>query len=261
MLHKDVPETHEVTTASAHTAASGSIPGEQVLSTQEFFNAVWEMQPKTAIFDCDGTLWSPDAGSGFMKWTIDTELLSREAVERITSRHAEYHEGRVDEETICGEMTSIYAGISESDLRASARAYFNKHIEPYIFPELVSVMQELQSAGVEIWAVSSTNNWMIEEALAGLGIGHEKILAACVEVAEGLATETIRNVPTGPSKATSLRAIGIERPDVVFGNSVHDAAMLEMAARAFPVNPSSGLQELAVEKGWPVYYPAAIRKA
>ncbi|MBS1816058.1 MAG: haloacid dehalogenase-like hydrolase [Acidobacteria bacterium] len=250
-----------ISTSSIHTSAKGSIPDEVVLSTQEFYQAIWEQEPKVAVFDCDGTLWSPDAGSGFMKWTIDTGLLSKEAAGRLTARHLEYHQGKVDEETICGEMVTIYEGISEEDLRASARAYFNEHIEPHLFPELVSVMQEMQAAGVEIWAVSSTNDWMIEEALKGLGVGREKILAACVEVLRGKATATLRDVPTGPAKAVSLRRVGIDRPDVVFGNSVHDLAMMEMAKRAFPINPSEGLQKLAVEKGWPVYYPAAIRPA
>jgi phosphoserine phosphatase len=45
---------------------------------------------------------------------------------------------------------------------------------------------------------------------------------------------------------------------VVFGNSIHDAAMLEMAARAFPVNPSPALVEIASQRGWSVFYPAAV---
>lgn len=252
----NTPETSIDTT---HQAAKGPIEGEKVLSTEAFYESIWQVEPKLAVFDCDGTLWSPDAGSGYMNWTIDTGLLSPAATERLKKRHAMYHQGLVDEETICGEMTSIYAGIPEADLRASAREYFEKHIFPHIFPEMVALIQELQDANVEIWAVSSTNNWMIEEALRGIGITHEKILAACVEVKDGIATETIVNVPTGPTKATSLKRLGIHQPDVVFGNSVHDAAMLEIAKRPFPVNPSEGLQRLSVEKNWAVYYPAAIR--
>jgi phosphoserine phosphatase len=249
-----------VATASTHSSAKGPIPGERVLSTEDFRAAVWAISPKVAVFDCDGTLWSPDAGSGFMRWTIETGLLSPEATARITARHGAYHLGEVDELTICGEMVSIYEGLKESDLRASAKAYFTKHIEPYLFPEMIALIEELQASNVEIWAVSSTNDWMIEEALRELGITREKILATCVEVEDGIVTATLRNVPTDEGKAISLQRVGVPAPDVVFGNSVHDAAMLELARRPFPVNPSAELQKLSVERGWPVYYPAAIRR-
>ena len=44
-------------------------------------------------------------------------------------------------------------------------------------------------------------------------------------------------------------------PDAVFGNSIHDAAMLATAKRAFPVNATPALLQIAGDKGWPVYYP------
>jgi phosphoserine phosphatase len=47
----------------------------------------------------------------------------------------------------------------------------------------------------------------------------------------------------------------VTAPDAVFGNSVHDAAMLGIARRAFPVNPTPGLAERSAAEGWPVYYP------
>jgi phosphoserine phosphatase len=34
--------------------------------------------------------------------------------------------------------------------------------------------------------------------------------------------------------------------------------MLQMAERAFPVNPSPALAELAGQRGWRVFYPAAV---
>jgi phosphoserine phosphatase len=34
--------------------------------------------------------------------------------------------------------------------------------------------------------------------------------------------------------------------------------MLQMARHPFPVNPSPALRKLAVQNGWPIYYPEAI---
>jgi len=58
--------------------------------------------------------------------------------------------------------------------------------------------------------------------------------------------------------------VGITAPDAVFGNSVHDAAMLAIArsrsgtSGAFAVNPSSDLLRRAVAEGWSIYYPASV---
>jgi phosphoserine phosphatase len=43
----------------------------------------------------------------------------------------------------------------------------------------------------------------------------------------------------------------------VFGNSIHDLAMLEMAVHAFPVNPSPALLEAAARHRWSYFRPAA----
>jgi len=48
----------------------------QHLSTTEFHSAVYNLSPSVAVFDCDGTLWSGDAGSGFMTYSVETGLLS-----------------------------------------------------------------------------------------------------------------------------------------------------------------------------------------
>jgi phosphoserine phosphatase len=53
-----------------------------------------------------------------------------------------------------------------------------------------------------------------------------------------------------------LARIGITAPDVVFGNSIHDLAMLEIARRAFPVNPSPALLEAAGKNGWGYFRPS-----
>jgi phosphoserine phosphatase len=55
--------------------------------------------------------------------------------------------------------------------------------------------------------------------------------------------------------------MGVTTPDAVFGNSVHDAAMLAIARRAFPVNPTAALAERSTQEGWPIYYPASVTPA
>ena len=236
-----------------------AMPSATTLTTAEFHARVHAISPKVAVFDCDGTLWSGDAGSSFMRWTMDTGLLSREATEWLNNRYVGYKRGDVSELAICGEMVQVYHGLRESELRRAAADFFASHIERHIFPEMLQLVTDLQQAGVDIWAVSSTCDWVIEEGVKHFNIPANRVLSARVAIEAGFATEKLLDVPTDEGKVVSLRNAGITAPDAVFGNSVHDAAMLAIATGAFPVNPSSDLLRHSAAAGWPVYYPASIK--
>ena len=230
-----------------------------LLTTAEFHAAVHQLAPRVAVFDCDGTLWSGDAGSGFMRWTIDRGILSPGAIARLDVRYKGYLAGQVSELAICGEMVQIYSGLREADMRAAAAEYFATQIESNIFPEMLTLVRELQTAGTEIWAVSSTCDWVIDEGVRRFNIPANRVLAAHVAIDNGLITDTLLDVPTDEGKVTALARVGLTAPDAVFGNSAHDAHMLAIARRAFPVNPSPDLLQRSAQEGWPVYYPASVR--
>lgn len=242
--------------AKASTVIASS---NRILSTPELFEQVHRHQPRIAVFDCDGTLWSGDAGSAFMRWSIESGLVSRETAGRIDERYRGYLRGDVSELSICGEMVQMYAGLRVDEMRSAARTFFARLIEPNIFPEMLRLVKELQAEGVEIWAVSSTNDWVIEEGVTRFGIPPERVLAACVVCQNGVVGNRLHAVPTDEGKVEALRLAGVLAPDVGFGNSVHDAAMLALARQAFPINPSPALVERSAVEGWPVYYPASAQ--
>lgn len=229
------------------------VPG--ALDREQMFQLVLEPPPATAVFDCDGTLWSADAGSGFMHWSIETGLVSRPMADWMDMRYRGYLRGEVTEEAICGEMVQLYCGLREEDLRRSARAFAETEIAPKIFPEMLELTKLLRQRGAEIWAVSSTCRWVIEEALAPFEIPPQRVLAARVRVHDGVLSNELEGVPTDEGKAAELRRVGVAQPDAVFGNSLHDAAMLAMALRAVAVNPTEALRREASRVGWQVFQP------
>ena len=224
-------------------------------TTEEFERLVLECKPKIAVFDCDGTLWGGDAGYGFMAWTLEQGLVSRSTHDWVDNRYRDYKAGHVSEAAMCAEMVQIYAGLREAELRAAAAQYVDEFVRKNIFEEMFDLVGRLQKAGVELWAVSSTNRWVVAEGVRDFGIPAERILAAEVRVRDGLITSEIIDVPTDEAKAAALKRVGITRPDAVFGNSIHDLAMLEMARCAFPVNPSPSLIDAAGKSGWGYYRP------
>jgi phosphoserine phosphatase len=226
-------------------------------SAKEFEQQVLKINPRVAVFDCDGTLWSGDSGYGFMVWSIEQGLVSRSTSDWIDNRHRAYRSGKVSELDICGEMVQIYAGLREQELRAAAARYVQEFVRGRVFAEMAALVETLRRRDVELWAVSSTNKWVVAEGVRPLGIPEQRVLAAEVKVEGGSITSELLDVPTDEGKAASLTRTGLSRPDAVFGNSIHDLAMLEIAAQAFPVNPSPALIEAAARHGWGYFRPAA----
>ena len=225
------------------------------LRAEELERKVLELKPRVAVFDCDGTLWDGDAGLGFMNWSLEQGLVSRSTSDWIDNRHRAYRAGTVSEVQICGEMVQIYAGLRETELRDAAARYVREFVMPRVFPEIQQLVAALVAQGAELWAVSSTNKWVIVEGVQAFGIPVERVLAASASVEGGVITSTLVDVPTDDGKALALRRVGLNRPDLVFGNSIHDLAMLEIAATAIAINPSPALLEAAVGHGWNWFRP------
>jgi phosphoserine phosphatase len=221
----------------------------------EFVNSVLKLRPKVAVFDCDGTLWSGDAGADFFYWEIEHGLIPKDTAAWALSRYDEYKAGKVDEETMCGEMVAIHSGLREDYIRKAAADFFAVNVSPRMFPEMQELTHSLIATGCKIWAVSSTNNWVVTEGARRFGISEDNVIAACVHVENERATDRLHRVPTGDGKATAIREV-IARPvDAAFGNSVHDAAMLGIARRAFAINPNPDLASLATKNHWTIYHP------
>jgi phosphoserine phosphatase len=225
----------------------------------QFIETVLALRPAVAVFDCDGTLWSGDAGADFFYWEIERGIVSCEVAEWARARYKQYKAGKVTEEQMCGEMVTMNHGVSCRLLRRAAREFFSEVVGQRVFPEMQELTRRLAAHGCDLWAVSSTNNWLVEHGAEQFGIARQHVLAACVHVEEGYASDRLIQVPTDELKVV---AIGerIGRPvDVVFGNSLHDQAMLEMARYPFCVNPDADLERIARERGWPVYWPVGTK--
>jgi len=228
-------------------------------SPRDFIQAVTNLQPKVAAFDCDGTLWFGDSGMKFMYWEIEAGLIPPDVANWMLRRYEEYMAGRVSEDDICGEMVQIHRGIGEKEIHQVASRFVSSNVMPHFFPEMKALVDELRQQGCDIWAVSSTNNWVIEEAVKEVGIPAERVLAVRVEIERGVATDRLGEMISGPGKAHALRRVLKELLDVSFGNSIFDLEMLELARTPFPVNPNDDLRDIAEERGWRFYQPAVAK--
>jgi len=218
-----------------------------------------QLAPRLAVFDCDGTLWSGDAGEGFFDWELSHGIVADEVVSWARARYADYKAGKVSEDAMCSDMVTLHKGLREEDLLEVARRFFEDKFLNAIFPEMRELVLALEDAGSEVWAVSSTNEWLIRVAMDQFRIPRSKILAASARVEGGVITDQIVRIPTGIGKAKAIFEVIGRPPDAGFGNSRWDVEMLAIARYAVAVNPNPDLETQARERGWTIYWPEGTR--
>jgi len=220
-----------------------------------FPDSVLRLQPQVAVFDCDGTLWSPDAGEGFLDWELKRGLIPPDTTRWMRARYADYKSGNVPEDVMCGEMVTVHAGLRDEVVERAAEEFFALYIEPGIFSEVRELVLRLQQQGCVVWAVSSSNQWIIRVAMRRFGIPLHRILAAEVAGEDGVITDRLVRVPTGPGKAKAIREKIGPAVDAAFGNTRWDAEMLQLAKHPFAINPTSDFEQFARKHKWTVYFP------
>ena len=227
----------------------------------EFVDSVLRLEPRTAAFDCDGTLWSGDAGEGFFSWELEQGLVSDEIRRWARPRYADYQAGNVSEEVMCGEMVTMHRGLSEAIVQEAADRWFPQAMAQNIFPEMRELVRLLRQAGCDVWAVSSSNQWIIRTGMRYFEIAEDRILASEAAAENGIVMDRLLRMPSGPGKPEALRkAIG-GNLTCAFGNSIWDREMLEMAQHAFAINPNPNLKEIAVARNWRIYQPEPNHRA
>ncbi|HEX8813403.1 MAG TPA: haloacid dehalogenase-like hydrolase [Terracidiphilus sp.] len=226
----------------------------------QFIESVLALKPAIAVFDCDGTLWSGDAGADFFYWEIEQGLVGRDVGEWALARYKEYEAGKVNEEQMCGEMVTMNRGLSHEALQRAAEEFFDEIVDQRVYPEMQELTRSLAAQGCHIWAVSSTNSWVVQAGAGRFGVAPDHVLAALVHLDDGCASDRLIRIPTDELKVTAIREMIGHPVDAVFGNSVHDQAMLEIAKYPFCINPNADLERIAHERGWTVYWSEGSRQ-
>jgi phosphoserine phosphatase len=223
-----------------------------------FIQSVLQLKPRLAVFDCDGTLWAGDAGEGFFDWELKRGLVSEDMVRWARSRYAEYQAGRVSEDDMCADMVTVNRGLQEAEVLRASVQYFDEHMAGQIFPEVKELVRRLHDLGCDVWAVSSTSDWGIQAGMRHFDIAPDRIIAAAAVVENGRITDKMVRVPSGKGKPRAIYEVIGHSPDAVFGNSIWDADMLEIARHPFVINPTPQLETIARERTWPLYRPEPI---
>jgi phosphoserine phosphatase len=225
------------------------------IQPSELIDTILRLRPTLAVFDCDGTLWSGDAGERFFDWELKRGVVSDEIVRWARARYVDYKAGNVSEDDMCGDMVTLHKGLKEEEVLSLSSEFFEEHFTPRIFSDMQQLIRDLQESACDVWAVSSTNQWTIQAAMRHFAIPPDKILAALSRVENGVITDQLLRVPSGIGKPKAILEVIGRPPDVAFGNSRWDADMLRISRYPVAVNPNPDLEELAREREWTIYWP------
>jgi len=229
-------------------------PHSSYPTKRDFLETVLRLAPRVAAFDCDGTLWSDDAGQTFFEWEIKNGVVPAEVGIAMRARYADYKAGKVSEDDINAEMVTMHRGIAETVMMEAASEFMARHFSGVIFPEMRELIQRLHENGCEVWAVSSSNEWVIQVGVRPFGIPENRVLAVKAELEDGIVTDRVVRNPSGPGKPQALKEVAGKEVDAAFGNSRWDTEMLAMARHPFAINPHPDLEATARERRWPIYF-------
>ncbi|MBI2682681.1 MAG: haloacid dehalogenase-like hydrolase [Acidobacteriales bacterium] len=219
------------------------------------------LRPRVAVFDCDGTLWTNDSGMDFFYWTMDQGLVPPGIARVYRSRYADYKRGRVDEVTMCGEMARMYAELHVWDLEVAVNRFFPEVVRPNYFDDMQELCGQLSGQDCELWAISSTVECVVREGARDFNIPAKRVIGAQTAIENDVITSRLLRVPSGPHKAEMIREKIGAKVDAVFGNSIHDLNMMDLAGQAFAINPNPDLEQVAEEREWVTYWPERVRTA
>ncbi len=154
----------------------------------------------------------------------------------------------------------MHKGMIEADVQRAATRFFDLNFVEQIFPEMRELVQRLLKQGCDVWAVSSTNEWVIRAGMRHFGIARDHILAAAAKIRKMRVTDQLVRIPSGDGKPKAIRKAIRRNPDAAFGNSRWDQDMLEIAKHPFAINPNPDLEKTARKREWPVYFPQQAKR-
>lgn len=253
-----------LSTSHHHHEAAMSIPAELNWSPEnqtkidQFFQA-GDLKGQVAVFDADETLWRHDVGEGFLKFLQERSKLAM--VPPGFDAFKRYEE-------LCAQnkwmgypyAAQVMAGMSVTDVEALAKEYFENHFKQNVYPAQKALIQRLQAAGVDVYIVSASNQWIINAGAPALGVPLDHAIGVRLEVAQQQVTAHIIPPMTfRQGKVDAIKKYIGKQPVLVSGDSITDYEMLQYASRLqLVINPKDknapeeNIFRLASQHAWAI---------
>jgi HAD superfamily hydrolase (TIGR01490 family) len=211
-----------------------------------------------AFFDLDKTIIAKSSTLAFSRPFYAGGLISRGSVLRSAYAQFVYLVGGADHdqmEKMRQFLSKLSAGWDVQTVREIVADTLHNIVDPLVFDEAVSLMEEHHLAGRDVVIVSASGTEVVEPI--GEMLGADGVIATRMEVSDGRYTGEIGFYAYAENKALAIEELAQQKGydlsrSYAYSDSFTDLHMLEVVGHPFAVNPDRELRRLATSRGWPV---------
>ncbi|MFQ6196835.1 HAD family hydrolase [Streptomyces sp. NPDC000405] len=215
--------------------------------------------PRTAaFFDLDKTVIAKSSTLTFGKSFYQGGLINRRAVLRTAYAQFVFLAGGADHdqmERMRQYLSALCRGWNVQQVRELVAETLHELIDPIIYDEAASLIEEHHAAGRDVVIVSTSGAEVVEPI--GALLGADRVVATRMVVEDGAFTGEIEYYAYGPTKAEAVRELAAsEGYDLsrcyAYSDSITDIPMLDAVGHPHAVNPDRALRREAVSRDWPI---------
>jgi len=217
------------------------------------------LSPRTAaFFDLDKTVIAKSSTLAFSRSFYQGGLINRRAVLRTAYAQFVYLVGGADHDQMEGMrkyLSALCRGWNVQQVREIVAETLHDLIDPIIYDEAASLIEEHHLAGRDVVIVSASGAEVVEPIGEMLGADH--VVATRMIAEDGRYTGEIGHYVYGSAKAEAIASLAesqgydLQR-SFAYSDSVTDIPMLEAVGHPHAVNPDRALRREAVAREWPV---------
>ncbi|BCM68470.1 MULTISPECIES: HAD family hydrolase [Streptomyces] len=212
-----------------------------------------------AFFDLDKTVIAKSSTLTFSKSFYQGGLINRRAALRTAYAQFVFLAGGLDHdqmERMREYLSTLCRGWNVQQVREIVAETLHELIDPIIYDEAASLIEEHHAAGRDVVIVSTSGAEVVEPI--GELLGADRVVATRMVVGEdGCFTGEVEYYAYGPTKAEAIRELAAsEGYDLdrcyAYSDSATDLPMLRTVGHPHAVNPDRALRREALARGWPV---------
>jgi HAD superfamily hydrolase (TIGR01490 family) len=213
---------------------------------------------QAAFFDLDKTVIAKSSALAFSRPLYRGGLINRRAVLKSAYAQFVFLAGGADHdqmEKMRQYLSSLARGWNVAQVREIVAETLHDLIDPLIYDEAASLIEEHHAAGRDVVIVSSSGSELVEPIGEMLGADH--VIATRMAEADGRYTGEIDFYAYAENKAVAIRELAaVEGYDLqrcyAYSDSATDLPLLEAVGHPHAVNPDRALRREAQARSWPV---------